>query len=171
MKYLVLLFFIGATLLSASSSEHGGETDIVPRLVNFFIFAGLIYYLLAKHIKNFFESRQIGIAQELEKVEEKIKSSAKIKEAALLKIEEARKIAREIEENTAKEIELIVKKIEKDLAFDLEQIEKHKEELKIVSQNKMIREVVTESLEEMLDVDNITKDNDELIKSIIKKVA
>lgn len=171
MKYLVVLFLTGVTLLSASSSEHGGETDIVPRLVNFLIFAGLIYYLLAKHIKNFFNSRQVNIAQELEKVEEKVKASAKIKESALLKIEEARRIAREIEETTAKELELIVKKMEKDLVFDLEQIEKHKEELKIVSENKMIREVVAESLEEALDVDSIAKNNDELIKSIIKKVA
>jgi F-type H+-transporting ATPase subunit b len=169
MKHLVLLLLAGLTFLSAS--EHGGETDIIPRTVNFLIFAGLIYYLIAGHIKNFFGSRQEGIASELDKVEEKIKASKKAKEAAMMKIEEAKKTAQEIKETTAKEIELMVKRIEENSLTDLTQLDKQKDELMRVSDNKMIREVVTESLDEVLDINDVAQNKEELIKSLMKKVA
>lgn len=169
MKHLVLLLLAGLSFLSAS--EHGGETDIIPRTVNFLIFAGLIYYLVAGHIKNFFASRQEGIAGELDKVEEKIKASKKAKEAAMMKIEEAKKTAQDIKETTAKEIELMVKRIEENSLTDLAQLDKQKEELMRVTDNKMIREVVTESLDEVLDINDVAQNREELIKSLMKKVA
>lgn len=169
MKHLVLLLLASLTFLSAA--EHGGETDIIPRTVNFLIFAGLIYYLVADAVKNFFKERQEGIATELDKVEEKIKASKKAKEEALLKIEEAKKTALEIKETTQKEIELMVKKIEEHSVSDLEQLDKLKEELMRVSDNKMVREVVTESLDEVLDINDVAQNKEELIKSLMKKVA
>jgi F-type H+-transporting ATPase subunit b len=168
MKYIILLL-AGMTVLSASGS--GAETDIVPRTVNFLIFAGLIYYLLANVIKNFFGQRQSDISSELDKVDEKIKASKKAKEDALAKIEEAKKSAQEIKETTDKEIELMVAKIEESLASESEQLEKHKEDIKAVNSNKMIREVVTESLNEVLDINDVAQNKEELIKSLMKKVA
>jgi F-type H+-transporting ATPase subunit b len=169
MRHLVLLLLAGMTFLAAS--EHGGETDIIPRVVNFLIFAGLVYYLVADAIKNFFKGRQEAISSELDKIEEKIKASKKAKEEALKKIEEAKKTAQEIKEITQKEIDLQIKKIEELSVVELEQLDKQKEEIKQVSDNKMVREVVTESLNEVLDINYIAQNNEELIKSLIKKVA
>ena len=169
MKYLVLFLLAGLTFLSAS--EHGGETDIIPRTVNFLIFAGLIYYLIAGGIKKFFGDRKESIAAELDKVEEKIKDSKKAKEEALQKIEEAKRTALDIKETTQKEIELMVAKVEASLGREIEQLEKQKEEIIKVSENKMVREVVTESLEEVLDISDVAQNKEELIKSLMKKVA
>ena len=169
MKHLVLFVLAGLTFLSAS--EHGGETDIIPRTVNFLIFASLIYYLIAGGIKQFFGDRKASIAAELDKVEEKIKDSKKAKEAALQKIEEAKRVALEIKETTQKEIELMVGKVEASLDREIDQLEKQKEEIIKVSENKMVREVVTESLEEVLDISDVAQNKEELIKSLMKKVA
>jgi len=169
MKHLVLLLLAGLTFLTAS--EHGTETDIIPRTVNFLIFAGLVYYLVADVIKNFFKDRQENISSELDKVEEKIKASKKAKEEALQKIEEAKKTAQEIKEITQKEIDLQVKKIEELSVAELAQLDKQKEEVKNVSDNKMVREVVTESLNEVLEINDVAQNKEELIKSLMKKVA
>lgn len=169
MKHLVLFVLAGLTFLSAS--EHGVETDIIPRTVNFLIFAGLIYYLIAGGIKRFFSDRKESIAAELDKVEEKIKASKKAKEDALQKIEDAKRTAQEIKETTQKEIDLMVKKIEGSLDREIEQLDKQKDEIIKVSENKMVREVVTESLDEVLDIADVAQNKEELIKSLMRKVA
>jgi predicted house-cleaning noncanonical NTP pyrophosphatase (MazG superfamily) len=66
---------------------------------------------------------------------------------------------------------MMVEKIKKAYEFEAEVLEKHKEEIKEVAQNKMIREVVTESLNEVLEIDNIAQNKNELIETLLKKVA
>lgn len=169
MKHLLLLLLAGLTYVTAS--EGAVETDIIPRTVNFLIFAGLVWYLLADKLKNFFRERQEGIASELDKVDEKIKASKKAKEDALAKIEDAKRTAAEIQETTQKEIAMMVKKIDDSSVYELEQLERQKEEIKRVSENKMVRGVVTDSLNEVLDINDIAQNKEELINSLIKKVA
>ncbi|RLA78484.1 MAG: F0F1 ATP synthase subunit B, partial [Epsilonproteobacteria bacterium] len=68
MKKIVLLSLLVLPAVLLASSGNGGEetryflqtgreTDFWPRLVNFTIFASLLYYLLANPIKNFFKDR------------------------------------------------------------------------------------------------------------------
>ena len=49
---------LASAALFASEGSHG-QTDIIPRAVNFLIFAALVYYLLADKVKAFF-CRQDG---------------------------------------------------------------------------------------------------------------
>ena len=170
MRY-VLFFMAVVGYAFASGAEHHVQTDIVPRTVNFIIFAALIYYLLAGKIKEFFASRSDNIASELGKVDEKIEEAKKAKEEALKKVEEAKELAKEIEQTTAKETQMMVEKIKKAYEFESETLQKQKEEVQEVTQNKMIREVVTESLNEVLEIDNIAQNKNELIETLLKKVA
>ena len=91
-----------STCALASSAENAG-TDIVQRSVNFIIFAGLIWYLVAEPVKNFFASRSQGIADELQKVQDKLNESIALKKEALSKISEAEKYAEDIANNLKKE--------------------------------------------------------------------
>ena len=170
MRY-ILLFIAFANYFFASQAPHHVQTDIVPRTVDFVIFIALIYYLLAGKIRDFFSSRSQEIASELSKVDEKIENAKKAKEEALKKVQEAKELAKEIEQTTAKETQMMVEKIKKAYEFEAEVLEKHKEEVKEVTQNKMIREVVTESLNEVLEIDNIAQNKNELIETLLKKVA
>lgn len=43
---------LASAALFASEGSHG-QTDIIPRAVNFLIFAALVYYLLADKVKAF----------------------------------------------------------------------------------------------------------------------
>ena len=86
----------------ASDGGEGG-TDIIQRTVNFIIFAGILYYLLASPIKSFFQGRSAGIRQELDRVQEKMKESKTAKELALQKIEDAEKFAADLIESSKKE--------------------------------------------------------------------
>ena len=167
MKYLLLLFGIGTF---AFASSEGG-TDIVPRSVDFVIFVALMYYLLAGKIKEFFSQRSQEIADELGKVDEKIKEAKNAKKEALKKLEEAKKIAKDIEATTAKETMMIVEKIEQSYENEIRVLEKQKEEIMEVSQNKAVREVVSNTLNEILDIDSVTQNKDELIETLLKKVA
>jgi F-type H+-transporting ATPase subunit b len=169
MKKIVFLVFVAVVSLVAS--EHGGETDIIPRSVDFLIFIGLLYYLLSNPIKDFFGSRQDSIVSDLNSVEEKIKLAKKAKDEALKKVEDAKILAKEIMEDTKKEVELLQERIKNSSANEVELIEKQKEEVKVVAKNKMIREVIAKSLDEILDVEQAVQDKNELTKALLKKVA
>jgi len=51
-KLLLTLLALAPVALFANSD--GAETDIIQRTVNFVIFAGILWYLLADKIKAFF---------------------------------------------------------------------------------------------------------------------
>ena len=74
-----------STYALASDAEHGA-TDIVQRTVNFVLFAGLVWYLVAEPAKNYFASRSQAIADDLKRVQEKLNESVALKKEALVKI-------------------------------------------------------------------------------------
>ena len=74
MKHIFLMAMIAVVTFA---SEHAPvaevETDIIQRTVNFLIFAGIVYYLIAEPVKAYFTGRTQGIADELEKVQNRLK--------------------------------------------------------------------------------------------------
>jgi|SaaInl8_135m_RNA_FD_contig_111_175463_length_1990_multi_6_in_0_out_0_2 F-type H+-transporting ATPase subunit b len=169
MKKIVLLFI--ALTTSVFASEHGGETDIIPRTVNFLIFAGLVYYLLADKIKVFFTERAENVVAELDKIEDKIRESKRAKEMAENAITEAEIKAKEIVETSGIEAELLTERIELNCQDDLLNMEKSKNETMGVEKNKMVRTVVFETLDDIFDGNDDTIDNQKLVISLLKKVA
>ena len=92
-KLLFLSLLLLPALLLASGHSEGGETtkyfattghktDIWYRLLNFVIFAGLLYYLLADKLKAFLVSRQEGIANQLKEIENKLELAKKEEKSA-----------------------------------------------------------------------------------------
>jgi len=157
------------------ASEHAPaadvETDIVQRTVNFLIFAGIVYYLIADPVKAFFTGRTKEIAAELEKVQERLKESKAAKEAANAKIEEAKKLADEIMVSCKKENVVINEKMAAQLETDLNNLEKQQEDIMGLEKRQMVRDLVEEVLADALNQDETVLDKNAFAEIISKKVA
>ena len=159
-----------STYALASDAEHAG-TDIVQRTVNFLLFAGLVWYLVAEPAKNFFASRSQGIADELKKVQDKLNESITLKKEALSKISEAEKFAEELVVVSKKENKIINDNIMAQCELELESLSKQHESLTEFEQRKMVRNVVEEILNEILTQSSDSFDKEAMANVILKKVA
>lgn len=158
----------------ALASGHGGEdaqTDIIQRTVNFLLFAGLVWYLIAEPVKNYFSARSQAIADELQKVQERLNESISLKKEALSKISDAEKYAAELEISSKKENKLINDKIMAQCESDLETLSKHHASLIDFEQRKMVRTVVEDVLSEVLSQSADSFDKEAMANVILKKVA
>ncbi len=166
-KILVLLLTL-STLALASSAEG---TDIVQRTVNFLLFIGLVWYLLAEPIKEYFSSRSQGIANELQRVQDKLNETITLKKEALSKISDAEKFAQELEISSKKENKIVNAKIMLQCEIELEILHKQYISLTEFEQRKMIRAVVENVLDEVLSQSNDSFDKKFMADVILKKVA
>ena len=169
-KYLSLLLLPVYALASGDvEASESGESDIFWRVINFAIFFGILYYLLADKIRAFFKGREEGIAGELSAVEEKLKEAKNAKEEAAQKAKDAEVAAADLTESAKKEAALMVSKINESLVHDKAQLEKSYADRVDIEVKKMKKEVVNEVLEEMFKSESIS--NEDLLNIIKKKVA
>ncbi len=169
-KILLPLLFVSASLFASEAAGEGG-TDIVQRTVNFVIFAGIIWYLLAEPVKNYFGGRSQGIADELQKVQDRLKESKQAKEAAEAKVVDAVKLAEEIVATASKEGKVLNEKILKQCDFDLENLAKLGGAGMELEQRKMVRDLVDEIMSEVLVQESSALDKEAMANIIMKKVA
>ena len=170
MRKLLFVLFC-ATPLALFASDAGGETDILQRTVNFLIFVGIIYYLLADKVKAFFSDRTTSIQAELDKVQQVLKESEAKVEDAKKELEDAKKIALEIVESANASSDSIRAKIEESVDQEISQLYKSFDEKVEIETRKVKKEVVSEILDELLSTDNIDISQNELTSIILKKVA
>lgn len=172
MKHIFLMaFFAAATFAAEHAEAAGSETDIVQRTVNFLIFAGIVYYLIAEPVKGYFTGRTQGIADELEKVQNRLKETKAAKEAANAKIDEAKTLAEEIMSSCKKENKIINEKMASQLETDLTNLEKQQNDIMELEKRKMVRLVVEEVLSEALGQESSGLDKGTFADIILKKVA
>ena len=171
MKRILLLGLALAPVAVFASSEGAVETDIVQRTVNFIIFAGILWYILADKIKAFFAERSLSIQAELDKVQDTLKASQDKVKDAQKKLEEAKKIATEIIEGAKADIDSVKQKVATAVDTDIANLNKNLEEMMKVETSKAKKEVVTEVLEELLSSENIKLTQQELANIVLKKVA
>ena len=169
-KILLPLLFVSASLFASEAAADAG-TDIVQRTVNFVIFAGIIYYLLAEPVKNYFSGRSQGIADELQKVQDRLRESKQAKENAEAKIIEANKLAEEIVAMASKEGKILNEKILKQCDADLENMSKQGGAGMELEQRKMVRDLVDEIMNDVLAQESSALDKDAMANIIMKKVA
>ena len=155
----------------ALASGHEGGTDIVQRTVNFLLFAGLVWYLVAEPAKSFFASRSKGIADELKSVQDKLNQSVTLKKEALAKISEAEKFAEELAISSKKENKLINDSIMAQCEVELENLVKQDAAVKEFEQRKMVRQVVEDILAKTLSQSSDSFDTEAMANVILKKVA
>ncbi len=171
MKIRYFLLMLAPVLLLASGAHESGTTDIIPRTINFLIFAAILYYLIAQPAKEFYLGRKGDIANRLDSIQVKLRESNSKKEIALQKVEEAKTSARVIVETAKKEALLISEKINADLMLEIENLDKAFNDKTIIEKRKMTRAVVSDVLDEMFKEGSIALDQDEIVKIINKKVA
>jgi F-type H+-transporting ATPase subunit b len=169
-KLLVMTLFVSASLFASSGAEHGA-TDIVPRTINFLIFAGILWYLLAKPVKGFFGGRAEEIATRLNSIQEKLRESKAEKEAAEAAVEEAKAFAAELQATTEKEKEILKKQIEAQCASEIGVIEKQIKDKEALAERQMVRSVVESVLSDVTAQSTASLDKEKMADIIMKKVA
>jgi len=169
----ILILGLALTPLALLASSEGAETnyDIVERTVNFIIFVGILWYLLADKIKAFFVGRTASIQSELDKVEETLKASQDKVDDANRKLEEAKILAAEIVENANNNVDSVKQKVIEAVDAEIANLEKGFDDKIKVETSKAKRQVVSEVLEELLSSKNVSLTQDELVNIIVKKVA
>ena len=170
MKIKYLLFFLILPLYSFASSGET-DTDFVPRVVNFLIFFGILYYLLADIIRNFFSGRIQGIADELENIQKRLKESQSAKVKAIESVNNAKIHAKEIIETAKGEAEILAKKIQDDATNEILSIEKAHSERIEIEERKMVREVVSEIVDDIFEDDSVSLNRDDFVNLVLKKAA
>lgn len=169
MKKLLLL---GLTLTPlALFASEGAETDIIQRTVNFVIFAGILWYLLADKIKAYFAGRSLDIQAELDKVQDTLKASAQKVEDAQSQLDEAKQLAVEIKEGAQADIDSVKVKVAESVESEIAHLTKNFDDKIKVEVRKAKKEVVEQVLEELLKSDNIALSEEELANIVLKKVA
>ena len=167
----ILLLGLALAPVALFASEGAVETDIVQRTVNFIIFAGILWYLLADKIKAFFAERSLSIQAELDKVQDTLKASQDKVKDAQKKLEEAKKIATEIIDGAKADIDSVKQKVATAVDSDIANLNKNLDEMMKVETSKAKKEVVAQVLEELLSSENINLTQNELVNIVLKKVA
>ena len=172
MKKNLLLGLLALAPLSLFAAE-GAETDydIVQRTVNFVIFAGILWYLLADKVKAYFAGRTLEIQGELDKVQDTLKASQAKVDDANAKLEEAKKLSVEIVEAAKADVDSVKEKVTAAVEAEIANLTKGFDAKVEVETRKAKKEIVAEVLEELLKSDNIALSQDELANIVLKKVA
>ncbi|MFZ2889666.1 F0F1 ATP synthase subunit B [Sulfuricurvum sp.] len=169
-KIIVTVLLLSAYLFG-SDAHAEGSTDIVQRTVNFLIFAGILIYVLAEPLKNYFNGRSTAIADELEKVQERLRESKRLKEAAEHKVEEAMRFASELAESSKRENKILSDKILLQCDQELEIIEKQNSALMELDKRKMVRDVVNDVMNDVMNSSNEALGKEAMTEILKKKVA
>ena len=170
MSRIIVLMFMISTIALASSAEHA-QTDIIQRTVNFLLFVGLVWYLVAEPVKSYFAGRSQNIADEMQKVQDKLKASVNLKKEALAKIDEAEKFVEHLTVSGKKENKMLNDNIMAQCDLDLETLVNHQIHVMDFEQRKAISEVVENTLAEVLEQSNKDFDKKAMVNVILKKVA
>ena len=167
----ILLMMLLATPIALLASDASVQSDILERTVNFFIFAAIIYYLLADKIKTFFSDRTKSIQSELDKVQDLLKESDKKLSYAKQSIEDAKGVANELITSASDDIEVIKTKIEVAVEQEITYLEKNFDEKTNLETLKVKKEVVKNVLDQLLSDENIALSQEDLASIVSKKVA
>lgn len=170
-KIIFTLLMLSAYAMASGHGAEEASTDIIQRTVNFLIFAGILYYLLAEPLKNYFGGRSQKIADDHNQVKEKLAQSKAEKERAEAKVEEAKKFAANLAENAKKENKIVNDKIMQQCDADLENLAKQSVELMNLEQRKMTSEVVDAIMDDVLSQEGVGFDKEAMAQVIMKKVA
>lgn len=169
MKKIVLLVFLATSVLMAN--ETAVETDMMQRSINFLIFAGILYYLIADKVKAYFTGRSDEIKSNLQKVQDRLKQTKLAKQEAEKKVEDAKKIAADILSVSKKENLLLNEKVSAQMDQELQALDTQHQSLLTFEQRQMISDLVEEIMGDLLSDANMPLENDTMKEIILKKVA
>ncbi len=174
-KIALVLSFLLPMVAMASGTEHHevsmSNSDFYYRILNFAIFAGLIYYLVPNPIKEFFKGRSADIQNQINEIKSKLeesKNEAKLAEENLAYSEEK---AKEIVSDANLEAKILADNIANKNAETIVSLEKHLEEKMEVEKKKMVKATINELLENGIENSDIDVNNSKVVSLVSKKVA
>jgi|GEM_PF-896999 len=172
MRLFLLAFLLPlfATVLSANTGGHE-ETDIVPRTVNFLIFAALVYYLLASKLSAYFSGRSGVIAKAFNDVEEKIKASKQAIESAKAKRDEAKRLAEDLIVASNADARHQAERIVENAKLEAISVQKHSVDDMELMKKRTITEVVTKTLGDIIVKEGFGVEDSKLGEILAKRVA
>lgn len=162
---------LATSVFAFASSTGQGEMDIIPRTVNFLIFAALAYYLLADKVKSFFAGRSETIAKSYEEAENKIKEAKAALEEAKAKRDEAIKLASEFVASAKSDAAIQAKKIAEYADEECGRVQKSAEEEIAMLKKKAIVDVVEETMVAIIEKEGFGVEDKDFAKIIAKRVA
>lgn len=171
MKKLLILISLLPLAVFANEAGHGGDTDIIPRTVNFAIFAAIAYYLFADKVRLYFEGRTQGIALEFDAVQAKLRDSLQVKEEATTALNEAKKTATEIVKMCEHDATLLVNKVNEQKDRELALMEEHVKSFCDNEARKNVLNVVRSTLDGSITLDDTTIKASSLESKLQVKVA
>ncbi len=134
--FLILLSPLCATGLDIS------QTDIIERSLNFLLFAGILWYFLAKKLRSFLHSKSLEISKRLEEIQAQLKVSKENKKKLLKELEQTKEKAELIISDANKEAYTITQKYELQTKMDVENLIKNSKALMDLEVKKIKRELV-----------------------------
>ncbi len=169
MQKLFLLILPAFLLAAGAKSEP--DYDIVARTINFLLFAGILYYLIANPIKNAYKARIEGIDKNLSQARKKIEEARAKEELAKSKVAKAKEDAARLIETARIEARQLTTKIERDTQASLISMYDSYEEQKEFTRRASTRKIVSDVLEEAFSDTSIKISEQGLVDLIKKKVS
>ncbi len=174
-KITLVIAFVLPVLAMASGTEHHevsmSNSDFFYRVLNFGIFAGLIYYLVASPIKDFFKGRSADIDNQIKEIEAKLQESKNEAKLAQENLDKAKVKAKEIVADSHDEAEILVDNISKKNSDVLKSLEKHLDDKIQIEKKKMVKATINELLENGIENSDIAIDSSKVVSLVSKKVA
>jgi len=174
-KMTLAIAFVLPVVAMASGAGHDEVTisnsDFWARVLNFSIFAVLMYLLIAKPIKAFFKGRTEGIANKLKEIDTKLnasKEAAKMAEANLVASKEK---AEDMKSDAVAEGAILAENIAKKNSDTLASLEKQSVEKMEHESKKMAKNAIDTILKDGITNDDIAVDESKVVSLVSKKVA
>ncbi len=174
-KIALAVAFVLPIVAMASGAEHHdvsmSNSDFFYRVLNFSIFVGLLYYLAANPIKEFFKGRQADIANQLKEIEEKLQASKNEAKEAEEKLIENETKAKEIIADSVNEGKILAENIASKNEDLLISMDKQLDEKMELENKKMAKETINGLLRDGIDNDDIAIDESKVVALVSGKVA
>ena len=166
--YCALIIAFPSFLLASASIE---ESDFIPRVINFAIFLGILWYFAFDSVKGIFTARSNAIATRLQEVQDNLHKAKQEGENAQKRLEESKERAKEIVNAAKQEEYLIRQKYDEQIKRDVE-ILKHSLEANIeFEQRKAVQQSVENLLNELTKSQNLQLNKEDYVNIITKRIS
>jgi len=172
---LIATVLLVPSLVLASGAEHHDvsmfNSDFFYRVLNFSVFAGIIYYLVANPIKEFFVGRSEGIANQLEEIEAKLQASEDERLSAEENVLKAEAKAEQIVSDAGSDAKTLADNIAEKNDVALTLLEKQALDKQALSAKKATQSTIDTLLNDGFDNADIAVDEAKVVSLISSKVA
>ncbi|RDU63449.1 hypothetical protein CQA53_08490 [Helicobacter didelphidarum] len=175
MRYVFVVFSMFVLTCSVLyASEHVmdiSKTDIFQRTINFAIFVGIMWYLVADKLKAMLQQRTRAISEKLTQAQAKVKESREKKEKAQQRLKNAYDQVPEIIKSAKQEANIAVQNIEEKTKDHIVNLIKANEEAMEFQKKLFQKQIVEEILHEIFVSPTLKLETQDYVGILEKKVA